>query len=388
MPVSRGFQTLSKERDMLNKTSLHDVNLGHGAKMREMFGYYLPWEYAPGHAAEHLGTRLRASLCDLDYMGVFTIEGAGAVDLVQKLCVNDYSKQPVGGVRYTAICSPEGNMIDDGTVWRVGKTKFMVITGDEGDFAWITKNAEGFKVTTENITAEHATLALQGPKSKHILSKVTGVDLDGIRYYHFAKGKVAGIDGLVARMGYTGESGFEMHCPAKHAAAMWTAIMKAGADIDIVPCGQAALESLRQEAGYILVGNDHNKSTNPFEAGIGWTVKFGKKDFNGKQALREIVRQGVKRRLVWFSLAGGEIAKTGDKIFSGDKEIGNATSGSYSPTFKAGTAMGYVAPQYAIPGVAFEIEIDGKRRRAKLSVMPPYDPGNWLTICGPGKQKA
>jgi aminomethyltransferase len=171
----------------------------------------------------------------------------------------------------------------------------------------------------------------------------------------------------------------EVHFDARHSRAVWKAIMEAGAQSKIVPCGQAALESLRQEAGYVLVGNDHDRNTNPFEAGIGWTIKFAKSDFNGKQALKAIAREGIKRTLVWFRLPGGEIAKTGDMVFRGDREVGKVTSGSFSPTFNMGTAMGYVSPQFSIHGTIFEIEVAGKRCPAKLSVMPLFDPGNWIT---------
>ena len=364
---------------MVKRTSFHDVNLEYGAEMREMFGYYLPWEYAPGHSEEHLGTRKRASLCDIDYMGIFSIEGPEAMDLVEKLGTNNFRNQAVGALRYTAFCDANGGMVDDGTVWRIRENRFMIITGSEGDYEWIAKNAEGLNVTTGHITDQHATLAVQGPESEAILRKVTAVNLNDIRYYHFVQGQVAGVDSLIARMGYTGEAGFEVHFDAGHSSAVWKAIMGAGAQAKIVPCGQAALESLRQEAGYILVGNDHDRNTNPFEAGIGWTVKFAKPDFNGKQALQDIAREGIKRTLVWFRLPGGEIATTGDKIFNSDREVGKVTSGSFSPTFKAGTAMGYVTPQFSMPGASFEIEVAGKRCPAKLSVMPLFDPGNWIT---------
>lgn len=363
----------------MKKTPFHEVNLEHGAKMREMFGFYLPWEYAPGAVEEHLGTRQRASLCDLDYMGEFSIEGPDALKLVQKLFTNDYSKQAIGAIKYTAMCDAKGNIMDDGTVWRLGENKFMYVSGDEADYEWITQKAKGLDVKLKNITSEITTLALQGPKAEAILSKLTSLDLDAIRYYHFAEDKVNGVDCLVDRMGYTGEAGFELHFHPQYAPKMWAAVMHAGAEFNIVPCGQAALESLRQEAGYLLVGNDHDKSTNPLEAGIGWTVKFNKEDFNGKQALLDIRRQGIKRRLVWFKLKGGEVASKGDTVFSNGSKIGEVTSGSYSPTTKAGTAMGYVLPQFSIPGVDFEIEIAGKRCKATLSVMPLYDPANWLT---------
>ena len=361
----------------MKKTTFHEINLEYGAQMREMFGYYLPWEYAPGHMEEHLGTRQRASLCDLDYMGEFIIEGPDALNFVQMLFTNDFRRQIVGAIRYTAMCDSKGNMVDDGTAWRLGETRFMFISGVEADYEWIAQNAKGFDVAVKNITSEHTTLALQGPKSKAILSKVTDADLDTIHYYRFKEAKVAGVDCLVDRMGYTGEFGYELHFHPQNARAMWVAIMQAGAEFSIVPCGQAALESLRQEAGYLLVGNDHDKSTNPLEAGIGWTVKFDKEEFNGKQALLDIARQGVKRRLVWFKLRGGEAASKGDPIFSGEDQIGKVTSGSYSPTSKAGTALGYVLPQFTMLGVDFEIETAGRRSKATLSVMPLYDPGDW-----------
>ena len=368
-----------KEHVMTKKTPFYDVNLEYGAKMREMFGYFLPWEYAPGHFEEHLGTRQRASLCDLSYMAFFKVEGSEAINFLQKLCTNDFRHLAIGAHRYTAICDDNGNMIDDGTVWRLGETSFLIITGDEADYDWITRNTSGFKVEIRSITSVHTTLALQGPNSHDVLSEITDVDLTAIQYYHFTNGRIADVECLFARMGFTGEFGYEVHFPPQHGGQIWNAIMNAGAEYRIVPCGQAALESLRQEAGYILVGNEHDNRTNPLEAGIGWTVKFAKDEFNGKQALLDIARQGVKRRLVWFSLPGGEVAKTGDAIFSGDKQIGSVTSGSFSPTFKAGTALGYVAPQYAIPGVTFEIEVAQKRSKAKLSVMPLYDPGDRLT---------
>ena len=363
----------------MKKTPFHEVGIEQGAKMIELFGYYLPWEYNTGGKEEHIGTRERASLCDLDYMGEFIIEGPDAVKFIQKIFTNDFSKLNVGAIKYTAMCDENGNMMDDGTVWKMSETKIMFISGDEGDYEWLTKNTEGFDVTIKNITSEHTTLALQGPSSKIILSKLTDCDLDTIRYYHFTTAKVDGVDCIVDRLGYTGEFGYELHFHPQYGRQIWTAIMEAGKEFDIVPCGQEALESLRQEAGYLLVGNDHDKSTNPLEAGIGWTVKFDKEDFNGKAALRKIAKEGVSRKLVWFMLRGGEIASKGNPIFIDDKKIGVVTSGSFSPTSKNGSAMGYVNPQNAIPGINCMIEIDGKKTKATLSVMPLYDPADLRT---------
>jgi aminomethyltransferase len=361
---------------MTRKTPYYDAGIKLGAQMRELFGYWLPWEYGTGHVEEHNGTRQRASLCDLDYMGEYTIEGPDALAFIQHVFTNDFSNLAVGGVRYTTVCKADGNMVDDGTIWRRGESSYMFISGDESDYAWLEECADGFKVTLKNITLEWTTLALQGPASTDVLRKLTDANLGTIRYYHFVEGKVAGIDCLIARMGYTGEFGFELHFDPKQGQRLWDTLMDAGAGHRIVPCGQAALESLRQESGYLLVGNDHNKSTNPLEAGIGWTVKFGKSDFNGKATLLSILRQGVKRRMVWFKLADKGVVNKGDTVLNEGRQIGEVTSGSYSPTMDQGVAMAYVAPEFVIPGVSFWIRSGGIDHQARLSVMPLYDPAD------------
>ena len=363
----------------MKKTPFHDFNLEAGAKMAELFGYYLPWEYSPGHEAEHLGTRLNASLCDLHYMGVFIIEGPDALAFIQAVMTNDYGRKTVGSIQYTAMCDTHGNMVDDGTVWRLGDTKYMFISGDEEDLSWLKQHVGSHNVDITNVTSDHTTLALQGPKSTLVLRKLTDCNLEAIGYYRFVEAKVSGVECLVARMGYTGEFGYELHFHPRHARKIWTDVMSAGADVGIVPCGQAALESLRQEAGYLLVGNDHDRGTNPLEAGIGFTVKLGKVGFNGQKALAKIAQHGVKRRIVWLDLPSGVVAKTGDPICIQDKEIGRVTSGSYSPTRRRGTAMGYISPEHTMPGVSMTIQNDGKSHDAILSVMPLYDPGNWRT---------
>lgn len=365
---------------MAQKTPFYDVGIELGAQMRDLFGYWLPWEYGTGHVEEHNGTRQRASLCDLDYMGEYTIEGPDALRFVQHLFTNDFRDLAVGALRYTAMCGPDGNMIDDGTVWRLGEAKYMYVSGDEADYEWLESQAGGFDVKLKNITSKWTTLALQGPLSTEVLTKVTSANLGGIRYYHFVAGKAAGVDSLIARMGYTGEFGYELHFHPKCGEQVWKALMEAGAKYNIVPCGQAALESLRQESGYLLVGNDHDKRTNPLEAGIGWTVKFDKSDFNGKEALLKVLREGVKRHLVWFRLADGAVVNKGDDILNFGEKIGEVTSGSYSPTLDRGVAMGYVEPRYAIPGVQFLIG-SGASKRATLSLMPLYDPGDIRTKC-------
>jgi aminomethyltransferase len=368
----------------MRKTPFYDVGLQYGADMQDLFGYALPWEYSAGHVQEHLGTRERVSLCDLDYMAEFWVVGPDARAFVQEVCTNDYSKVKPGQMRYTAFCKADGNMIDDGTVWCFEDSRFLIMTGDESDYEWfsgVVNDSPGkFQVDLENVTSEWTTLALQGPRARDTLGKLFSLKLlDEIRYYHFTESVMGSVECIVNRMGYTGEFGYELHFHPRDGARMWEAIMESGREYDIVPCGQAALESLRQEAGYLLVGNDHDKNTNPLEAGIGFAVKFGKGDFIGRQALAEIRTRGISRRLVWFKLRGEGVATKGDKITSAGADVGEVTSGSYSPTQRRGVAMGYVRPEVAIAGLDYAITINGEEHAASLSMMPLYDPGDTLT---------
>lgn len=361
----------------MRKTPFYDRGIEAGATMAEAFGYCLPLEYASGSRAEHLATRGGASLCDLDYMGEFTVEGPDALQFIQNIATNDFQNKTVGSIQYTAMCDDRGLMVDDCTIWRVGANKYLIISGSEEDYRWIVQQAAGFDVETANITDKHTTLALQGPGSRRILQSIVDINLSDIKYYRFMPAKISGIDCMIGRLGYTGEAGFEVHFSPSEGTMIWDLIMTAGRPYGILPCGQVALESLRQEAGYLLVGQDHDRSTNPFEAGIGFTVKLEKDDFIGKDALKQASYDGVSRRMVWLDVPDGYVAKTGDKVLVADNQIGVVTSGSFSPTRNRGSAMAYVAAGHAVPSLNVSIESkDGTGSDARLSVSPLYDPGN------------
>lgn len=358
----------------IQKTPFHAAGEKMGAQMIELFGYYLPWQYGPGPEEEHLATRDKASLCDLHYMAEFSVIGPDALKFVQQVATADVSKLKPGSVKYSCFCNDEGNMIDDGTIWCFEPDNFMLITGDEADHSWLLEKAEGFDVRISNLTDQHTTLALQGPNSRQILKQVTAAPLNDIKYYKFIKGEVAGVSCVIARMGYTGEFGFELHFDPKEADKVWNALFDAEETHGLVPLGQCGLESVRQEAGYVLVGNEHDKQTNPLEAGLGWTVDFSKPEFCGKAALEKVRDQGVGRTLVWFDVLDGAVMNTGDAVIADGKEIGRVTSGSYSPGRKKGTAMAYVAPEYAIGGVCYDLKGKDASHAAKLSLVPLFDP--------------
>ena len=379
--MERLARRLQKEGIVAAKqTPFHNVGLAAGAEMQELFGYWLPWQYERGHVEEHLATRNRVSICDLDNMAEFKIVGPAALQFAQELLTNDFSKLDIGRVRYTAMCDLEGNMVDDGTLWRLGENEFLLITGSESDYEWVSGQASKYDVEVSNITSEWTTLAVQGPESRSVVEALVGPGaVEAIRYYGFVRTSVAGAECILARMGYTGEMGYEFHLDPDAAEALWNGLLEEGKSRDILPCGQAALESLRQEAGYLLVGNDHDRTTNPFEAGIGRVVVFGKPTFNGRAALASIRRSGVSRTMVWMKLAGTDVVQTGDPILIDGVEVGRVTSGSYSPTQRRGVAMGYVDPIHAIAGVGVEIGSTADDVAATISVMPLYDPGDLRT---------
>jgi aminomethyltransferase len=351
-----------------------------GAEMRELFGYWLPWQYEQGPVEEHLATRNRVSICDLDYMAEFKIVGPAALPFAQALLTNDFGNLGIGRVRYTAMCNLEGNMVDDGTLWRLADSEYLLITGSESDFEWVSEQASEFDVEVSNITSTWTTLAVQGPESRPVVEALVGPGVvDSLPYYGFVRTSVTGSECLLARMGYTGEFGYEFHLAPEGAEALWHGLLDKGRSKDILPCGQAALESLRQEAGYLLVGNDHDPTTNPFEAGIGRVVGFGKPEFNGRAALAAIRKSGVSRTMVWMKLKDATVVNTGDPILIDGVKIGQVTSGSYSPTQKRGVAMGYVEPIHAIAGVGVDIRSIGSDAPATISLMPLYDPGDVRT---------
>lgn len=363
----------------VKKTPFHELGLKMGAQMVELFGYYLPWQYSAGHYSEHLATRSAASLCDLHYMAEFVVSGPQSLPFVEKIATANLTKKGPGSIKYSCFCNEKGMMIDDGTIWCTGRDEYLIITGDESDYSWFSSNAKDYEVEINNVTDAHTTLALQGPKSFKILSKIVSAPLDQIKYYHFIEADVAGVRCKIARMGYTGEYGFELHCSTGAAAAVWNKLFEVGAEHGLVPLGQAGLESLRQEAGYILVGNDHDKQTNPLEAGQGWTVDFAKAEFLGKRALEKVRELGLTKTLVWFDVPGQAVMGKGDLVRSGSKEIGRVTSGSYSPGRKSGTAMAYVRPEYAINGVSYTLVHEETAHTARLSIAALYDPGNVKT---------
>jgi aminomethyltransferase len=274
------------------------------------------------------------------------------------------------------ICAPDGGVIDDLIVYRMGPERFLVVANASNAQVVSDALAErlaGFKAILDDRSLATALIAIQGPRSAAILQGLTDVDLGALRYYAIAEGTVAGTSALVARTGYTGEDGFEVFVETPRAAELWEALTDAGRSANVIPCGLGARDTLRLEAGMPLYGNELDRSTNPFEAGLGRVVKLEKPgDFVGRTALEKVARDGPARRLVGLVVRGRGIARHGHPVFAGERRTGDVTSGTHSPTLGAPIAMAYVAPGDASPGTIVGVEIRDQLVEAEVVSLPFY----------------
>lgn len=356
----------------LKKTPLHAVHRAAGARLVEFGGWEMPVEYA-GISDEHLAVRTRAGLFDVSHMGELELAGADALATIQWLTSNDASRLSVGQAQYSALTTPEGTFVDDILVYRLADQHYMLVVNAANimkDSAWITSQAErrGGDVAVVNASSRYALIALQGPAAADVLQPLTGVDLSEIKYYWFATGEVAGIRATISRTGYTGEDGFELFVPPAMAERAWQALLEAGREAGVVPCGLGARDTLRLEAAMRLCGTDMDDQTTVLEAGLGWIVGWKKDDFVGAEVLRRQKAEGVTRKLAAFEMAERAIARHGYPVMRGDDRVGVVTSGTFTPFLKKAIGLAMVPADMTEIGTRFDVEIRG--RRAAASVVP------------------
>lgn len=347
-----------------------------GARMTPFAGYLMPLQYA-GIKDEHLAVRSGVGLFDVSHMGEVEIVGADAVEVIDGLVTNDASKLVDGQAMYAALCNEDGGIVDDVLVYRLAKDHIMVCVNAsrrEQDVAHIKAHAKGEAQIQDN-SDDYALLALQGPQAVELLKVLALQDaeeLDSLRYYRARRAVVAGVEMLVSRTGYTGEDGFELYVPVEQAEAVFDATLKAGEDFDLAMCGLGARDTLRLEARFNLYGQDMDETTDPFEAGLGWTVKLKKKTpFVGQEALEAIKKRGKTRKLCGLVLQKKGIIRPGYKIYVEDACVGEVTSGSWSPTLEESIGLGYIDHDFVgVPGV--DIQIRKKCVPARLTNKPFY----------------
>lgn len=350
------------EATSLQHTPLHDSHVARGAKMVDFGGWHMPLQYE-GILAEHRAVRSAVGIFDVSHMGEVDFTGPGALAAVQRLITNDAAKLVDGRAMYTAVCYPDGGIVDDCIVYRHHGEWLRIVVNASNiakDFAHFQEHVGGRCAITNNSDSV-ALIAVQGPKARDLVARLAGDALLQVPSFGFAAATLAGADIVAARTGYTGEDGFELFVAADRAVAVWDALLAEGA----APIGLGARDTLRLEAKLCLYGNDIDATTTPLEAGLGWVVKLDKRtrgdDFIGAEALAQQKAAGLKRTLVGFRCDGKNIARHGaDIVDPAGAVIGHVTSGGPAPTLGGAVGMGYVPLALSAPGTALTISQRGR----------------------------
>lgn len=357
---------------MIKKTPFYDIHVKLGAKIVEFAGYYMPVQYR-SITEEHKRVRKSVGLFDLSHMGEFTVKGPGAAEFIQYAVTNDVTKLAPGQVMYTAMCYPDGGIVDDLLVYNLGVEFLLVVNASniDKDFAHLSDLAKSRDVKLVNYSDETALLAIQGPDAEKVLAKMTSYDLKSMKFYWSGVAEIAGSKMLFSRTGYTGEDGFELYMYPKDAPKLWNAAMEAAREFDVEPIGLGARDSLRLEMKYALYGNDIDRTTNPLEAGLGWIVKLDKGDFVGRDVLLKVKAEGPKRKNVAFELKEKGFPRQHYPIVYNNEKVGEVTSGTFSPMLEKGIGTGYVPTECSNIANTIMIDIRGKQIPAEI-VKPPF----------------
>jgi aminomethyltransferase len=362
----------------LKKTSLNEAHRKLGGRMVEFGGGEMPVQYPAGTMSEHLRTRTNAGLFDVSHMGEIEVHGPDAIPFVNRLVSNDASKLVDGQAQYSALTTPAGTVIDDLLVYRFAENHLLLVVNagtTEKDWNWIISHRGDENVELRNASVDYCQIAVQGPDAISILQKLTAAPLAEIKYYHFREGAVDGVPAIVSRTGYTGEDGFEVYAAVDKAEQLWDKILEAGdfgSDDGVLPCGLAARNTLRLEAGMCLYGHEIDETTTLLEANLGWICKLNKGDFIGREPLQKQKDEGVKRKLIGFDVTDRGIARDGQDVLIGGARAGQVTSGSPAPFLKKNIGMAYVPVEFANAGQAIEIDVRGRLVGAQIVPLPFY----------------
>jgi len=362
------------ETAMLKRTPLFAAHLASGGRIVDFAGWEMPVQYS-GPMPEHMAVRQAAGLFDVSHMGEIEVIGDDAFALVQRLTTNDVSRLEDNQVQYSLMTDESGGVIDDLLVYRLNQEFFLLIVnaaGTDSDFEWIQQHAASHRVEVRNVSAAFALLALQGPRAEEILQPLADHMLDRIPYYWSQEVEVENARCRVSRTGYTGEDGFEILCEAASARHLWSRLLLTGKDEGLVPCGLAARNTLRLEAGFRLYGNDMDRTTTPLEAGLGWTVKLGKGAFIGRDAIQRQKERGLTRKLVGFEVMDKAPARDGYPVIAGGREVGVVASGSPAPFLKKNIGLVYLPIEHTKIGSEFFVSVRGRQVPARVVETPFY----------------
>jgi aminomethyltransferase len=356
----------------LKKTRLNTIHRGLGARMVDFGGWDMPVQYS-GIIDEHTAVRKNVGLFDVSHMGEIEIRGPQAFDLTDYITTNAVAKLTPGRAHYSGLLYEHGGFVDDILVHKVADDHYFLCvnaSNQDKDFEHI-RAANRWDAEVDFASERYIQLAIQGPNGPATLQKLTATDLSGIGYYRFVDGQVAGTPSRIARTGYTGEDGFEIYFDASEAERIWAAVMEAGEEFGIKPCGLGARNTLRLEAGMALYGHEIDATINPFEANLGWIVKLEKGDFLGRDALLK-VKDNVKRKLIGFEMVGRGIGRDGYEVLIDGAAAGWVTSGGPAPTLGKNVGMAILPAAQATLGRKIEIQVRKQVVEAVTVATPFY----------------
>ncbi len=354
----------------LVRTPLFEEHVALGARMVPFAGYEMPVQYA-GIIDEHRATRTHAGVFDVCHMAEFRVFGFGAYDFLQTMLTNDLGRIPeVGQAQYTLMLDDEGGVMDDLIVYHSGDIEYLIISNASNratDFAWLMQHVPD-DVELVDESDRTGLIALQGPDALGIIKELAGEGWEPPARFTISEGLIdAAIPVLIARTGYTGEDGVEIVCRASDAPAIWRVLLSFP---EVTPVGLGARDTLRLEMGYLLHGNDIDRSIDPISAGLGWAIASDKGDFIGSSAVQSVRDRGPETRLVFLRVDGG-IPRSGFAVLHEGTEVGKVTSGTFSPTLETGIAAAFVPSGLAAPGTELEVAIR-KRVATGQVVKPPF----------------
>lgn len=376
---------VSKKMDGNNllRTPLYEEHLRLNARMIPFDGFDMPVQYS-GIIEEHMTVRKKVGIFDVSHMGEIEVSGPDTLPFLDYLVTNQVSDMKDGSIKYSPICYPHGGQVDDIFVYKINNNFVLLVVNaspnySEKDELWIKEQCKNFEVKIDNKSTEYGEVAIQGPLSEELLGPFFEgrIPLANLERFKFISGNLFGKNVLISRTGYTGEDGFEIYTPlGSDIIQIWQNALSEGEKYDIKPCGLGARDTTRFEVGYWLYGNDIGEDVNPLESGQGWTVKFNKGDFIGKEALLKIRQAGITRKLVGLFVPHGGIPRHGMEVYFDNTKIGYITSGNFCPSLKNVYAMALLELPFAEKGNRVKIIIRNKEVEAEVVDLPFLAPFN------------
>ena len=335
-----------------------------------------------GIIPEHLAVRNSVGIFDITHMGRAVITHPKSEAFLNYLTTNDVAALVPLSAHYSNMCNDQGGIKDDFVLSRLEEEKFLIVYNAANrtkDYEWLVQNSKPYDAKVEDVSDNIAMFAVQGPNAQRTLQKIADSDLSKIERFKCGWTKLASVESFVSRTGYTGEDGFEVFVwnaplanPA-NAVKVWNAILEAGKEFGIEPCGLGSRDTLRLEAGLCLYGYDIDETTTPLEAGLGFVVKLKKEFFIGKDALAKQKAEGIKRKRVGLAMLEKGIPRVNYEVWKDGERIGNVTSGTFSPVLERGIAMAYVSVEQATENNEVAVKIRDKLVRAQIVKFPFYD---------------